>query len=161
MFTFTNHPVHFKTKTGKRSPSAFIPFCDFGQKMNKVAEKIDEFEIPVCNIFQDILLNDQLCYAVDLDLVSNQDNIIDELKLGFIFMMDYNEDRQVTFDRVTIEEHEDDKLGSRFLEKDDTQHATIYLNTIGKKCIRPKVPQIVIFRAHAFIWKWTIQSKCA
>ena len=113
------------------SPSAFIPFCDFGQKMNKVAEKIDEFGIPVCNIFQDKLLNDQLCYEVDLERVSNQDNINNELKLGFIFMMDYNEDRQVTFDHVAIEEHGDDQLGSRILESDDTQHATIYLNTIG------------------------------
>ena len=23
-----NHPVHFKTKEGKMSPSALIPFCD-------------------------------------------------------------------------------------------------------------------------------------
>ena len=82
--------------------------------------------------------------------------------------MDYNEDRQVTFDGVMDEKADVHQLGGNFLESDDTQHATIYLNTIGKKCIktRPKVPLqsfqnlIGIFRAHAFIWKWTIQSKC-
>ena len=37
--------------------------------------KIDNFEEPVCNIFQDTILNDQLCYEVDVSRFVNKDNI--------------------------------------------------------------------------------------
>ena len=42
---------------------------------------------------------DQLCYEVDLNKYKNYDNIEQQLKLGFVFFMDYNEDRQVTFNQ--------------------------------------------------------------
>ena len=51
-----------------------------------------------------------------------------ELKLGFVFFLDYNEDRQVTFDRgnekVSI-------VSSQFVNTTTTTEAHIYLNTIG------------------------------
>ena len=47
-----NHPVHIKTKDYKISPSAFIPFCDFGGSMSAMGVKIDQFDVPVCNSFQ-------------------------------------------------------------------------------------------------------------
>ena len=46
--------------------------------------------------------------------------------------MDYNEDRQITFDREFVREDDDDGLVSRIDESDENQHAFIYLNTIGR-----------------------------
>ena len=93
--------------------------------------KIDGFGIPVCNSFQARILNDQLCYEVDLSSFSNKDNIQNELKSGFLFILDYNEDRQVTLDESNM--HVEDKgLISRMMKSDSYQDASIYLNTIGQ-----------------------------
>ena len=100
--------------------------------------KIDEFDIPVCNSFQARILNDQLCYEVDLNRLSNKDNIERELKLGLNFLMDYNEDRQVTInwkneDKIDTNLCGENTLGlaNSFVGSDNNQHALIYLNTIG------------------------------
>ena len=125
------HPIHFVSKEGKMSPSAFIPFCEFGGNISGMGVKINQFHVPVCNSFKAKILNDQLCYEVDLNKVSNKvDNIEKELKLGFIFILDYNEDRQVELDQNLTER----KFGfaSSIVESDQSQHAFIYLNTIGK-----------------------------
>ena len=44
--------------------------------------------------------------------------------------MDYNEDRQVTFDKIQIE-LEDKGLVSRIVESHDNDQASIYMNTVG------------------------------
>ena len=96
--------------------------------------KFDEFEIPVCNSFQAKILNDQLCYEVDLNTFSNKENIDQELELGFSFLMDYNEDRQVTFHQ-NFSKVMKIGLAATIVETDATKHASIYLNTIGEYCI--------------------------
>ena len=120
-----------KKESGELSPSAFIPFCEFGGDMSAMGEKIDQFHIPVCNSFQAKVLNDQLCYEVDLNRFTNRDNKENELKLGFAFIMDYNEDRQVTFDQ-DFKEEDEDGLVNRIAKSDDDKHASIFLDTIGK-----------------------------
>ena len=126
----SNHPVHLKKESGDLSPSAFIPFCDFGGNMSAMGTKIDEFDVPVCNSFQAKVLNDQLCYEVDLNKLSNKNNLDRELKSGFSFIMDYNEDRQVTFNHFSRKK--DNTLTSNVVESDQDQQAVIYLNTVGK-----------------------------
>ena len=125
-----NHPVHFVTKTDQISLSAFIPFCEFGGNMSSVGHFIDYYNIFICNSFQAKTLNDQLCYEVDLNKFSNKDNIEKELKTGFVFIMDYNEDRQVKFDGNNLE-RSNDGLATRIMGTDDNKQATIYLNSIG------------------------------
>ena len=98
--------------------------------MSSMGVKINLFDLPVCNRFQAKILNDQLCYEVDLNKISNKDNIENELKTGFVFIMDYNEDRQVTFDKISIQ-LEDKGLVSRMVESHDNEQASIYLDTIG------------------------------
>ena len=74
------------THDNQLSPSAFIPFCDFGGNMATMGVKIDQFDVPVCNSFQAKILNDQLCYEVDLNLLSkkyNQERI--EIRLQFSY----------------------------------------------------------------------------
>ena len=93
--------------------------------------KINQFDVPVCNSFQARILNDQLCYEVDLEKFRNNTNIEHELKLGFVFVMDYNEDRQFTFLKA-FEKDVDTRLSVKLFKEDDNEHASIYLNTIGK-----------------------------
>ena len=127
-----NNPVHFLTSDKKMSLSALIPFCEFGGDMSSVGVKIDQFDFPVCNIFQAKVLNDQLCYEVDLNNYSSKANIDRELKYGFNFIMDYNEDRQVTF-KQDQENKDDERVGlvNKIVKTDDDHKASIYLDTIG------------------------------
>ena len=68
---------------------------------------------------------------MDIDRFSNLENIERELKIGFIFMMDYNEDRQITFgqDDKTVDHS---SYSSKLMENSGIEHAVIYLDTIGK-----------------------------
>ena len=100
--------------------------------MSGVGVKIDQFDDPVCNSFEARILNNQLCYEVDLNRFSNKSNIAKELESGFYFLMDYNEDRQVTRQSIMAGE-ERSGMGANLLESDKNQHAFIYLDTIGKE----------------------------
>ena len=124
-----NHPVHLLTKNKTISPSAFVPFCMFGGNMSSVGVKITKFDVPVCNSFEAKLLNDQLCYEVDLNRFSNPKNKDNELKLGFSFLMDYNEDRQKTIQ--SVEEVVEKNIFTQMVKTDYNQHAVTYVNTIG------------------------------
>ena len=126
-----NHPVHIKTKEDLLAPSALIPFCEFGGNMSSVGVNIDQFDIPVCTSFEATVLNDQLCYEVDLNRFADKNNIDKQIELGFNFIMDYNEDRQLTFERNTSNIEEVD-LANRIAESNQQNQAFIYLNTIGE-----------------------------
>ena len=99
--------------------------------MSVVGVKIDQFDVPVCNSFQAKVLNDQLCYEVDLNRFAKKVCIEDEIKLGFNFIMDYNEDRQISMDEEVTEDSEIN-LARRVVESNQDHNAFIYLNTIGK-----------------------------
>ena len=101
--------------------------------MSVVGVKLDQFDDPVCNSFQAKILNDQLCYQVDLNRFSNKSNIAKELGLGFYFIMDYNEDRQVSIPSTSAGKKERSGLSANFLESDKNRHAFIYLDTVGKE----------------------------
>ena len=127
-----NHPVHFLNKDKKLSPSAFIPFCAFGRNISGMVIKINQMKIPVCSIFQAKILNDQFCYEVDLNRFSNKETIKHELKSGFAFIMDYNEDRQVKQkEKIKAMDNEQFFL-KNLMELNNNEHANIYLSTIGK-----------------------------
>ena len=68
-------------------------------------------------------------------MFSNEKNKDKELKLGLNFLLDYNEDRQVSFERNNFKNGIDNSLANSVVELDNEQHAIIYLNTIGKDVI--------------------------
>ena len=89
-----NHPVHILDNSTKElSPSSFIPLCDFGGNYNITGVKIDQFNIPICNIFETKIFNDQLCYEVNLNNF-NSSFSQSTLKKGFTFYVDLNKDKQ-------------------------------------------------------------------
>ena len=34
------------------APAALIPFCEFGGSQSAMGDKIDQFDVPVCNSFK-------------------------------------------------------------------------------------------------------------
>ena len=98
--------------------------------MSAMGVKIDQFDVPICNSFQAKILNDQLCYEVDLKKFSDENSILKELKLGLSFLLDYNEDRQVTLDQEV--DSLEFGLTNSYGESDQNQQAFVYLDTIGK-----------------------------
>ena len=104
--------------------------------MSTMGIKIDQFDVPVCNSFQAKILNDQLCYEVDLNRFANEihidKDVIRNQESGFYFIMDYNEDRQFNLNHLSNESHEFG-LARSLKNSGSEQHAFIYLNTIGKR----------------------------
>ena len=90
----SNHPVHLLEENGNISQSAFIPFCEFGGDSAVMGKKIDQFVTPVCNSFRPKILQNQLCYEVDLNQYKSFRNIDNQIKKGFLFLYDNNEDKE-------------------------------------------------------------------
>ena len=88
--------------------------------------------VPVCNSFQAKMINDQICYEIDLNRFASKDSKRKRLE-EFNFFMDYNEDRQVTFDQ-NFSNAMKIGLAATIVETDTNKHASIYLNTIGEYC---------------------------
>ena len=130
MYLDISHPVHIFLKGNKLSPSAFIPFCEFGGNMSAMGAKIPQFEVPVCNSFEPKILNDQLCYEVDLKKFSDRNNKIRYLESGFAFIMDFNEDRQSRFVNE-FKRKTEIGLVNWISESNHEQSAFIYMNTVG------------------------------
>ena len=129
---FINHPVHVMSGNTKLSPSAFIPFCEFGQDMKKVSLDIDNFRTPFCNIFTRRIVNKQLCFEVDLEEIRNKTYSSNDLSSGFAFFIDLNEDREINKSDGRNNVNGDHRS---FVEriKGRQSEVTIHLNTIGKQ----------------------------
>ena len=122
----TNHPVHIINETEHFSPSAFIPFCSFGENMNALGIQVDNFDVPVCNSFKAVIHNDQLCYQVDLEKFRDPQVIDKQLKHGLVMILDENKDRQfLTKDKKVS--------GTRNLFSPEEENSIqIHLDTISK-----------------------------
>ena len=117
----SNHPVHIKNKNGEFSTSSFIPFCSFGNDL--IGSKIKGLDIPVCDIFNTKIHNDQLCYETDLQELKNNntDILLKQLETGLTLILDYNEERQIDFQHFT----------NKSFDNNDNS-VSLYLNTIGR-----------------------------
>ena len=121
----TNHPVHLNSNS--QLQTAFIPFCSFGEDMQSIGTKIDGFDIPVCNSFKAKLIQDQLCYEVDLKNYEKKENRENELRDGLILLLDLNEDRQSFGGEMNIKDYT-----NYFLEEKENS-VQIHLDTICNK----------------------------
>ena len=128
----SSHPPHIVDDTGNLSLSSFIPFCSLAGNMSVMGQAIPHFSIPVCNKFKSTILREQLCYQVDLNEFVDQ---VEKKKLmteGFVFLMDYNEDRQALDYQGESHLDQGKSLGNFQDEDSSTNKAMIYINTIGK-----------------------------
>ena len=124
----SHHPVHMIDEKGSKSPSSFIPFCEFGENMSAMGIRIDDFDVPVCNSFKAKVLNDQLCYQVDPNVFKNSS---DDLTEGLTLLIDLNEDRMVLREEKTHNESKNHGLNKRITHL-HKQGITIYLDTLGE-----------------------------
>ena len=74
-------------------PTALIPFCAFSNNFSTMGVKIDQFDVPVCNIFKAKLHKDQLCYEADIDNFKQE---FQNSELSVSFFIHYNEDRIIS-----------------------------------------------------------------
>ena len=98
--------------------------------MMAVGEKDHRFPFPVCNAFTPTVLHGQLCYTFN-----PPDTVADNLTSPFlIFLLDYNEDRQVNTLAEGEETNDDNFQTLHELKNDHTKNneAIIYIYTIGK-----------------------------
>ena len=126
----TNHPVHIVDEDGSFSPTAMIPFCDFGGNMSAMGVKIDQFDVPVCSSFKAKLYKDQLCYSVDPNKF--KDKIDLEGQLSLTLAIDYNKDRIFEFPPetgISREEHQEQFDGFDNIYRNFSD--TIILETIS------------------------------
>ena len=125
-----NHPVHILNSEGNFSPSAFIPFCFFGNK--NLGKYINAFKVPVCNIFREKNWNDQLCYGIDLNLLKDENDIMNQLQDGILLILDFNEERQ--FEKDTTQEETEMKI-SNYFYKDKDNSVQVHLDSKSKKIL--------------------------
>ena len=93
--TISNHPVHIVDENGKIvSPTALIPFCEFGGNMSIMGGKIDNFDVPFCNSFRAKILGGQLCYEVDPNKFKKYLRSKD--KVGLALYINFNKERKVS-----------------------------------------------------------------
>ena len=102
--------------------------------MTLLGMKADQFQSPVCNSFKEKIVQDQLCYEMDINdyFNSSQEDekyLRDLLKSGLILLLDYNEDRQIGTQETNKDVFED-SLESK-LGQVKEEAAQIYLDAIG------------------------------
>ena len=143
MRKISNHPPHIVDQNGESlSPSAFIPFCSFLGNWSLTGVHTNNFRVPVCNIFQEVILDGQLCYRADVNKLKEKVAWEKErqkiITSGFMFVLDYNEDRNVVLD--LNDEIEEVKVHNKLMdsmilgdssEKGDDK-AMVYLETLGR-----------------------------
>ena len=56
--------------------------------------KLDQFDVPVCNIFKAKLYQDQLCYEADFNQFKTDLGFLKEISISFFIA--YNEDRMLS-----------------------------------------------------------------
>ena len=121
--TVSNHPVHILNDERKFSPSSFIPFCYFGEKF--IGAKIQEFELPVCNIFNPRIYLDQLCYETNLQDLKDSQKIGKQLEKGLTLILDYNEENQYY---NIMKQNKSQMMKELYPDNND---ASIFLDTIS------------------------------
>ena len=110
----SNHPVHIIAEDGSLNPSAMIPFCELGN-MSITGVRLEQFSLPVCQAFKRKILNDQLCYEIDLNEYK-QYYTTEIFKKGFSFVVDLNDNRKSSM-ISTSQDYQDsgeDNLGMSF-----------------------------------------------
>ena len=83
-------------------------------ELTNLTKKLDRFSLPVCTVFRRKIFEDQLCYDVDLNVYKDSLSL-EDLKLGFSFVVDLNGNRKTSL--ISTEDKQDtdtnDNLGNQ------------------------------------------------
>ena len=132
----SNHPAHIFDANGNISPSAFIPFCEFGEERSNLGKAHDNFSVPVCNSFTQKIFTDQLCYEIDLQSYRSTENfeLKKQLNSGLVLVLDYNMDRVKYKDISNNVEpiSNSTSFASTLFEYQNPQDVMVVIDGIGK-----------------------------
>ena len=130
-----HHPVHIIDTNNNLSPSAFIPFCEFGGNMSLLGQKIEQFQVPVCSSFRKTFLNGKTCYSIDINEIMRERNIKMDKKLledGLVVLMDFNEERSTITNQSVFENNKISLTNMMTNENKFQNGASIYFGTLSK-----------------------------
>ena len=75
-------------------PSALIPFCAYKSNLETLGTSIPGLSFPVCNAFQPTILHGQLCYSLDIENMSLEEERTRQGKMdGILIIIDPNKER--------------------------------------------------------------------
>ena len=134
-----NHPVHIIDNSGELSPSSFIPFCGFGRQLKAMGVKINNISTSVCNHFESVIRNDQICYRLDPNKFFKANDKEVDFQVGMFLMIDDNEDRQYSFqnhEHKQLMVHDDGDNFARFLTK-DKEGSIVHLDNLDSLELTP------------------------
>ena len=101
--------------------------------MSLLGRKVDGFQVPVCSAFTRKIVNDQLCYEIDLNRFRDQVEWKESLQSGLSLVIDTNDEYDVR--KLLTEDGnfktEEDMLDS-YSNKDLQGKFSILLKTISK-----------------------------
>ena len=128
-----NHPVHIQDNNLNLSPSAFIPFCSFEGSPDLLGKELWKFSIPVCTSFENRILDEQLCYQIDVNRVINETTASGLQKGGLSLLVDANAEYDLTsLWSKTIEEEIFDDFTEEFFKAEESEMIMIHIETISK-----------------------------
>ena len=106
--------------------------------MSLLGRKVDGFQDPVCSAFTGKIVNNQLCYEVDLNRFRDQVDWEEALQSGLSLVIDTNdeydvrklltEDGNINTQEDKLDSYDNRQLGGQF---------SIYLKTISKAYLLP------------------------
>ena len=99
--------------------------------MSALGNKIDELMMPVCNIFEAKVYNDQLCYEVDLELFKDKLDIEIQLRRGLFLVLDFNEERQFYIETEDDKKAIKNELKNLIEDEEVSGSVQIHLDTLG------------------------------
>ena len=138
--SITTHPVHILNETGSFNPSALIPFCDLNGNMEIVGTFHSKFPIPVCSAFVKVILNNQVCYKIDVNRFTQKEKLNGQKNDGLNLFLDYNEDKQYIDQKVEPSVNASLSISRNLIQnenKGNINEAIIYFSTLGKYFVFP------------------------
>ena len=94
--------------------------------------KITDFDFPVCNSFEEKILNGQLCYQVNIEHLKKYKSFKNEdLQIGLTLLLDYNNDRTL---KSSNEQSESKKTKKGLVYFTETSEALIHIGSISISC---------------------------
>ena len=102
--------------------------------MSLLGRKVDGFQAPVCSAFTRKIVNNQLCYEVDLNRFRDQVDWKESLQSGLSLVIDTNDEydvRKLLTENGNNKTQEDWRL-DYYHNKNSEKHFLILLKTISK-----------------------------
>ena len=90
------------------------------------------FRFPVCSAFRKKIVDGALCYQININNFKKSFTV-SELKRGLTFLLDYNEDRQLSENTGTPHQMTKyNNMVNKFVDFEDQFKARIHIDTISK-----------------------------